>query len=341
MFFVGLIFESIHEFENYSNYLPYENTGQNIKPTKIIGVKPRDEYIKSEADLEIFRREMGSLRAIAHHFGVSYPFIAREIKTKGYRLPLNNRTRKRIGDDNISIIIGYLKDGVSKIEILKKCSINAWTLMLIELDNPGLSAEHYSKSKRALIEKHRNNLLSFLEDNPEEKRTTVREKLPGTFEHLYHNDKKWLDEKVRIIPKKTPKKEILTFLNYKKLDKEREMLLKNFLKNELESGLKPVQITKIACLKHVNLIGKYYRNYKNFPCVTAIILKSVESYPDFVKRRILWALNKAKETDRVVSMNILRRECSLNVLYLKANTGFIIEQARKLGVKIHERSSLA
>ena len=73
-----------------------------------------------------------------------------------------------------------------------------------------------------------------------------------------------------------------------------------------------MQITENKMLSSIRLHSKFRMDKKRFPKVMKVIDQFSDPYPDFVKRRIKWAVNEMVNRGDKLSVSQLHRVASLN-----------------------------
>jgi hypothetical protein len=286
------------------------------------------------------RARVGGVRAIAMKLQIKDSQVVNVLKSRKVRLPLTNRAIKRIGPKKIHRVRKALTDGKTKYDIQLQYEISEWTLVQIELDQPGLNDSHRQRVARDLIEKHRNMISKILAKHPETSRMEINDRWAGAYEHLMKYDRDWFESKVPKQKRRYYGAPTVSRYDWDDLDKEKARQMKSFVEKYLNGKQKPQWITESRLLRKTGLIARYYQRTDVFPEVTRVLEQAVEPYEDFVQRKIKWAIEQF-EPNEMLSVNLLRRRAGLVASAVRRYRNLVIEHAEKTGVKIHGGSFFA
>lgn len=335
---IGALFDSVEAFENATP------SWQELSPM--------DDDLLSDASTEASTKNLADrlwpllqtgncgLPGIAQRLGVTPYRLIPIVRQKGWRVPLSRQTAKKLGEDRIVAIRADLRSGVEKATIQRQHCCSEWAVTLIELDEPGLNESFRRAMKQQTRGRNRLLLETYLAANPKATRMDVMNELSGVYDYLITHDKEWFYEQLpeRKKPAPVPRRKRVDWARKDKLmAKEAEQSFHSMLSTET----KPVQATKTAVLKKVALHRHYTAAPELFPLVTKVIEEHSESRPDFVKRRLAWAVRTMKKAGTPISINKLRRVAALPAAELKCHKDFVISTAKQLGADIEGTSFFA
>ncbi len=229
--------------------------------------------------------------------------VARQFKI---RVPLSNFTRNYLGESLIESIRKDLITGIDKIKIIEKWKISEWSLSLIELDEPQLSEDHKIAAKQIIRDKHRQRLLDYLSENPDAHRSDILNNLSGVYDYMLNSDKEWFYENAPESNRKYNQPSINKNSIWEELDKTKAYDIKSFVESELSPDRKPIQLTESRILKAVNISAKYRNNISRFPLVKHEIENNIESYDDYIVRKLKWAVLKVINDGKEITANNVR-----------------------------------
>ena len=172
--------------------------------------------------------------------------------------------------------------------------------------------------------------------NPSATRQSMRTSLSQTIQYLYKHDKHWIQFNLPI--RKRPNLQgRKPYNNYASIDNQLSQKLESHMLQILSASSKPFWITRTYCAKFLKLQTSY-RSKSIFPMVWSLIDKSAESYDAFLIRRIAWGLTEAFKEGWELSFNKLRLKCAIRRFQLKRHAKFIVNEANRLSLPIHERA---
>ena len=348
LLFIGAMFDSIEVFEKGTaqaflqngkiNQLSIESSKPLLKDKTCVDI-PSNELITQLK--KIIKEKRIGLASISNHLNIKMYELIAVIKQQGIRIPLTDRFKKRMGNSKISAIRKKLKMGEQKILIQQEFNCSEWSILCIELDRPELNKSYHLASKINIREKHRRNLINFLNINPNAYRSDLMHQMAGTYDYLITKDKEWFHAHMERNPHPKRKQRPKWRIDWIKYDREKCKELKQFLNEVLIEDAKPVRLTKSSLLKKINLLPKYYSDNQRFPNVTKVLNKSIETPIDFQKRRIRWALRNMAKNDIEVSIKKLCRESGLTAEILRKHKKYVISQSLAFKAKIHGLSFFA
>ena len=338
---IGVLFDSVAQFEKAA-----------AAPSKVEDkcITASDQHLDAPAEksfdqklvnqvVALVRAQKG-IRTIAEHLKLKDSQVAAVLRQHQVRLPLKAETLNRIGSKKLNQVRNALRKGMLKIQIQKRYGISEWTLVLIELDDPVLNALHRQQVEKKRIEKHRAIVSKLLAKHPGISRTEINRRCAGTYEHLWSHDRKWF---TATVPKKQRRYYGLhedTRLDWQAVDREKAALMQVLVDENTSGEQKPLWITETGLLKKTGLIPRYHQRKDKFVRVTRILEQSVESYEDFVQRKIKWAIEQFRPHE-MISVNVLRRKAGLAAKVVRRFGDVVIRHAERTGVMIHAKSFYA
>jgi len=335
---IGALFDSMEDFERASSVR--SDPSPLFKGSAISTSHAKTETPSESLDCKLWTLlQSGNcgLPGIAKRLGVTTHQLIPLLRQEGWRVPLSRQTAKKLGKDKIVAIRMDLRNGAAKINIMRQYGCSAWAITLIELDEPGLNDDFHNGIKNQIRERHRSRLQSYLANKPRATRSDILFDLAGVYDYMINNDKDWFYNLFpeRKKPAPAPRKKRVDWVS-------KDQLMANEAERTFLSMLsmegKPVQATKTAVLKRIKLLSQYIRTPSNFPLVTRVIENRAESHPEWVKRRLAWAVGEMARDDVPVSVNKLRRVADLPAQTLRLHKDFIIGQTEQQNATIESRS---
>lgn len=325
---IGTLYESVEAFEKSAE-----------KPT-FLSEKSKREVARPAWSEELFRllQEGGcSLPGISKQLEVSIYRLIEEIRQRGWRVPLSQQTRKNLGTKKIAAIREDLLKGIEKRQIMRNHDCSEWALILIELDEPGMNTAFRNASKLRTKNGNRARLRTYLSANPAAGRSDVLNDLPGVYDFLIKHDKEWFYQQIqkKKVAKNAPRK---NRVDWALLDKKKSMEINCVFDEIMLVDSKPIHATATAALKRVGLLRKYHNHPDKFPLVTDILQKRSEERPQYLQRRITWAVKQIAAAGIPISLNKLRRIAALPTHIVRDHRQDVIEQAYQLNAAIDEKS---
>jgi hypothetical protein len=231
---------------------------------------------------------------------------------------------------------------MTKKEIEQKFSISAWSVLLIELDQPELGVSHRAAVIAQQRDKHRNALQSFLINSPDASRTGFVTDHSGAYDWLWKFDRDWLDDH---LPKRlaiAPQKNRKARKQWHLLNQAAISIIQNTAQTELSKSERPIRLTRTRLLASANAKSAMGRDTKHrYSTAMAEATCLAESREQFIRRTVRWALKKYAEEHIPISTNKLRRVASLPARQLIEHRLYVIEIAAELGLVFDARCVLA
>lgn len=337
---IGVFFDSIDDFEQQAQN-PTSITLLTPKgkkdPTNSskLGKLPKETILKA---LEFCDTPPCGIDGIIRQLKISVGTLKDILIEFNKKLPLTSQAIERIGNSKLERIRKDLRNGVEKQAICSVHKISEWSLNIIELDDPNLSIQHEAAIRKARRNKHRKTLTNLLKKQPKLTRTDLQKQEVGTYEYLLEFDYDWFDKKLPPIPRtvfapSTRKKKV----DRKKLDQKMADKIETHLKSRGQ-GEKPKWITETYLLREVGFIAAYHQNKDEFPKVTKLIQKSIESREGFILRKLKWAIIKLRDRGESLSGKSVRITSALSIETVRKYSNYIIKTANEVGADINENS---
>lgn len=339
LLFIGTLSKSVEEFEQTRDGLTATKATAGISLQSSLG-KPAPEAWRPAWSHELhYHLQNGKcgLPGISKRLGVSTYRLIEEIRRNGWRVPLSPQTRKKLGEETIGDIRNDLRQGKEKTEIMRRLGSSEWALTLIELDEPGINATFRNAARLNTREVNRNRLRQYLSKKPAANRTDVLNDLPGVYDYLIKNDKAWFYEQ---LPKRkvAPPAPRGNRVDWTLLDHKKAIEIASVFDAMLGAESKPVHATATAALKRVGLLRKYHNYPEKFPRVAKILQHRLEERPQFVRRRLAWAVEQMAEAGAPISINKLRRVAALPAHVLREHRQEVIDLSEKLKAELDRQS---
>lgn len=338
---IGSLYESVVEFEKSSERKEEKKVtfvNDPLLEDKAESESPR--AIWSEKLFDLLQSGECGLPGISCRIGVSVYQLIEEIRRCGWRVILSPQIRKKLGDETIAAIKDDLRRGIVKTKIMRLYGCSEWALTLIELDEPGLNNQYRIAARLRTQENNRARLLEHLATHPAASRSDIMNALPGVYDALNSHDKEWFHKNIS--------KKKLSVPSYRKdridwpaLDRQKHMEITSFFDKMLAPAPKPIQATATSALKQMHLLATYRNNPSKFPLVSEILQKRSESRPEFIRRRIAWAVEKMTTDGESISINKLRRVAGLSAQIVRDHKRHVIDLAQRLNAEINGRSFFA
>lgn len=328
---IGSLYESVEAFEK-TVVKQKEKTGTKCANFSLEAKDPPPDW--SNELFRLLQTSKCGLPGISHYLGIPIYKLIKEIRRHDWRVVLSQQIRKKLGDETISTIKYELWCGIEKKDIMRRYGCSEWTMALIELDEPGLHDHHRNVVKLTTREENRARLLEHLALHPTATRKGIEKDLPGVYSALIKQDKDWLQKQIS-------KKKVKTSIQRKErvewslLDQQKHLEITKIFNKMFEHDRKPVRATATAVLKQVQLMSKYNNTPRKFPLVSEILQKRSESYADFIRRRITWAVEQMATKEELISINKLRRVAGLQAQTLRSHKQLIIDIVQRLNNTIN------
>lgn len=355
---LGAVFDSVKTFEEAgqpalwyheidptypkSNSNLAKETAETIKPT-VIATNSKESLNTKGWEIRLanlLKEHQYRISACAISLGCSSWTIAKAARQQGLSVPLTSQSRRRIGEARLNGIRLQLQRGVEKKQILSMYAISEWSLLLIELDDPGLSARHRDSAASNRREKHRTRVIDFLQRNPCATRQTVLTELSGAYDYLLRRDGDWFRNNV---PKALTRKKVArpTRVDWQEVD---TLLAKEILatgRHIFTSDARPRRITTTGLLKQHQALQKFMAQPSRFPHTQEAISSLIESKEQFFERKVRWGISRIMASNRKISMDSLRREVAMSSTLLKRNLEIVHIILNELGTLVSEKSILS
>jgi hypothetical protein len=336
LLFVGVVSDSVAAFESASACLEADLDGKcnsKVSVTVSAGKIPAWRVQLRRALEEFGYRICTAARA----FGISSWTLASEAKRQSIRIPLSVRATERVGK-RMTEIREALQHGEDKKDIAAKYSINEWTLLLVELDDPTLARTWTSQRASKVKEFHRSCILKTLFKNPLISRREIAKEYAGTYDFMLANDREWFSAQFPI--RKAAKR---GNCRSARVCPDRDIVAAAAIRSLAESiktsSQKPIRLTKFGLLRSLQLASKYTRSADRFPMTVAVLDEVVESKEQFLRRKILWAITELKQRERPISTNVLRRVAGVSGRTLIDRQEYVKQKAREVGAAIAVQST--
>lgn len=342
LLFIATAFDSMEEFEAALASPSRRKTTRYETATRAISAQLE---VSSNAGRPTWSEELSTLLktssyglpGLSTRLGVPIGQIVGEIRQRGWRLPLSKQTRKKLGNEKIDAIKGELRLGLDKTEITRNHGCTGWGLTLIELDEPGISEIHYEAARLITRERNRSRLCEYLTANPTATRSDVLNALSGVYDYLLRLDKDWFYEQIPERKKADPVPRNAEDA-WPLIDRQKTEEIEKAFEEMLAPGPKPVWASASAVLKKAHFHQKYTNGPHRFPKVTEVLQQKAESRPDFIRRRLAWAIEKLASSDTPVSLARLYRIAALPSQTVREYKQCVIDLVRELNAQISGKS---
>ncbi len=274
----------------------------------------------------------------AEALSVSPAVLAVDMQRRGVGLALSTGFVKRIGADTLERVRSALRAGQTKKSIQGIFKISAWSLQLIELDQPELASVRRSAAIEVTRHMHRAEVLRHLRRNPKHGRTEVALACPGAVDWLRRFDSTWLrDQVARKAP--TPARERTRRQPWGKRDAAYAARIDKAASDELAKSTRPVRLTASLLRRAAGVSASAPSGL--LPLTTAAARARAEAVGDFESRKIKWAVSEYKTLNRPLSMNLFRRLVGMAHVRVKRHARLIADEAAKHGIAIDGRCVFA
>jgi hypothetical protein len=338
LLFVGVVSESVAAFESASAYSEAAMDGKCN--SKVSVTDSTGEILDWRFRLRHALEECGyRISTAARAFGISSWTLASEAKRQSIRIPLSLRAAERAGE-RITEIREALQEGEDKKDIAAKYSINEWTLLLLELDDPSLAETWTSQRASKVRAAHRSCILKALLRNPLISRRLIAKEYAGTYDFVLANDRDWFSAQfpIRAAAKRGNRRSASVW-------PDRDMVaaaaIRSLAESIKSSSQKPIRLTKFGLLRSVQLASKYTGSADRFPMTVAVLDEVVESKEQFLRRKIVWAITELKQREQPISTNVLRRVAGVSGRTLTDRQEYVKQKARELGAAIAAQSTFS
>lgn len=342
---IGVIFESAKAFETAQALSPEVKSVAEENASNLLAESSPKKLRPGWSNdvLRILQEGKCGVPGISKRLGVPVHLIIQEVRQNGWRVPLSRQTRKNLGENTIAAIRNDLRRGIKKSKIVRNHGCSSWALLLIELDLPGLNKDFYNASRLHTQARNRDRLSHYISTNPTATRSDIFYHLSGVYDYLIEHDKEWFHSQ---IPRKkptatTPRKEKADGNGSSLLDQRKASEICRVFELMLESDNKPIWATGTAAFKRANLLQHYANNQNRFPRVTEVIMKHSESRSEFIRRRIIWAVEQMATAETNLSVNKLRRIAGFSAQIIKDHSQLVIKYASQRNATIDGKSHFA
>lgn len=277
------------------------------------------------------------LSVAARALGTNSFVLAAELAAARIRVPLSSAQVARLGVECIQDVQCGFRAGDQKIVIRRRHGLSEWSLLLIELDEPGLADAH----RQAVVDRqravHRKTLSEWLSAQPSATRAEIAANLPTSLEWLRDFDQEWLaatlpEKKTGTICAAVPRS---SRKDWGLRDEVFERDLRDRVQEFGRMELKPVHRTKSFLLKELGLLD--YQLSK-LPATTKAMDEFVETRDAFLMRRLEWAMREYAKLKVPLSMNRFRRVAALPATTIEQHVDVVKTLARRVGVSVSARS---
>ena len=280
------------------------------------------------------------LGTVAYRIGVRTCTVAAEARKQGIRVPLSQRTAEKLSQEELTAIRCDLRAGLPKKEVQKKHRVSRWDILLIELDTP--AAERRSTKSAAALRKrdaHRQRVLDAIVKAPGISRSRFGKTWPETHAIMKRHDWEWFDKALpRQQPWAAPR---ANRLDRSQLDSTLAEKLRDIVRGLKSPSHRPVRITKYGLLRRAGCKTKYDRFSTALPETDAVLREHAETRPDYLIRKIRWAVSEMATKGQIISPNILRRKAAVPGGLLRDYKQVVLETAQQLRANVDPRSFFA
>jgi len=279
------------------------------------------------------------LLATAEQLQVSANQVAREALRQHIRIPLTPQSTSGLGPAKLSEICGDLRSGVPQAKVARKFRTSQWTILMILLDSPGLYESHRSAALSWVRDMHRKKILDLMDRESDVSRDTIRIVLPGTYDYVLQADNEWFQTHVPR-RKRNPNPQMRIMSDPQELDRMVAARVQKAI-DYIRALLRPTQITRTAVLRRAGVLAKFTRVPQKFPSSEALLVRNVETRPEYLQRKIIWAIKEMANAGMSFSVNTLRRRVGLPAEELRTYEQIVIGAAHDAGAEIHGASFFA
>jgi len=298
--------------------------------------------IEKEAIKSALDAADGKLTVAAKRLGVSFCTIAADLRHHRIHLPLSRATSKRLGAKRIAAIRDALKHGTPKSKLRLQYDVSAWSILLIELDQPELRDVHREASVTRQREKHRNALLSFLRADPGKPRYEFAKRHAGSYFWLRKYDRAWLQSHLPAPRWGHRKGKRKVVRDRHPLDQTASEAVRQIARQELERSERPKRLTRTRLLTAVGALSALSeRGRDRYASTIAEAERHAETTGQFMRRTIRWALNELATERKAISMTQLCQLTNLKSSQLVEHRDYIVEVATDLELVFDARCKLA
>lgn len=332
---LGTTFDSVNAFENKQ----FSERSQIASSTAPPVLDTTTSPIWAPNLSELLAANNYRISTCAARLNVSSSTVAIEARQQNLTIPLTPAAVTRIGMDRLTNIRTQLKNGVEKDEILRTEKISAWTLQLIELDDPRLPEQHRSATAERRRENHRRRVLEYLNEHPMATRQTISSALAGAYDFLISHDNDWFWENV-------PKAERIASVqrfprnDWEAIDESLSEAIQATGMQMLAGDDRPVRITRSMLLGQHQALQKYHNDPNRLPITSRMLDKLVETSEQFIQRKVTWGIQRLVASKKEITMDALRRETAISDVRLKQRLKMIQRIVEELGASISEKSVL-
>lgn len=344
LLFIGVLCESLHEFERSISPCNGDEKSEGEESPPQLSESTDEEMIWSASGKRTFTKKLNKLLGehsfriptVAARVGVSPNTIAIEAKKQSIKVPLSVRTLSIHGKEKIDGVRSCLRSGMPKNEIKNRYKVSEWTILLIELDDPGICDVRKLVTSEQIRESHRCKVLDFIAADSYASKSDLTKSLSGSYEFMLERDRQWFDSQFANRPKKeSPKLP-------RQLKERPDSLVANNVASIIESMLspneKPRRITRAGVLKKAGYLSQVWGRRERFPQTELVLNQFVETQAEFLERKIKWAMSEMCKSGQTISINRLRRVAGVPASILREHRQYVINTAKVLGAVLNGRS---
>lgn len=339
LLFIGMIYESLEDFEqSISSGGEDENNvhQQSVTNDSEMSSSGSGDCSFAKNLYKLLEEHRFRISTVAAKVGVCPHTVAIEVRKQGIKVPLSSRLLSIHGKEKIDEVRLCLRLGMPKKKIQNHYKVSEWTILLIELDEPGIGKAHKSATSDYLRDSHRSNVLNLIASDIYSSKTDLMKLHPGSYEFMLEKDKQWFDLQFANQAKKEAPKLARKFKE--RPDSILASKVSSIIEKMLSQNEKPRRITRVGVLKKAGYLNSFLIRREKFPQTELVLNNSVESQPEFLKRKIKWAISEMCKSGQTISVNRLRRVAGVPASKLRERREYVISTATKVGAVINGRS---
>ncbi|KAA0889834.1 TnsD family Tn7-like transposition protein [Oryzomonas rubra] len=328
---LGSVFRSVKNFEEL-----HEGTGTVSAPVAHAPVKLNERL---PGVLQVLVEKDFKLQNVMDHFHASYGTLIRELRRLKATVPLSPKMHKKLGPI-LEQVRADLRAGKPKNAIMRQYGLCEETIILIELDQPDLNGVHRESARAATRDNHRRAVTKFIQENPGAVRCDIMTRLPGSYDFMARCDREWF---LKQFPtrKKAAARQRTPRCDWEGFDRDKTEELERQTVEQCAANDCPVYLSKNALLKKLGIQSRYRMNVDKFPKLSEALSRHVETYDEFVVRRITWAIKQYVGTDMILSMNGLRRIARLPAHLIQEKKMLVAKMTIELDIPVDFNSCFA
>jgi hypothetical protein len=344
LLFVGLLEDSVKGFDDGADQsLPTKGSAHDVAlrqgPSLHCDQGSRESGSEWKLRLSGVLAATGyRLRAAAEQLHASVGQVAHQARLQKIRVPLTPQSSSALGPARLSEICTDLKTGIPQAQVVRKHGLNQRLLLMIQLDSPGLYEAHRNAAVMRVRDMNRQNIMELLARNSNSSRDTICMALPGSYRYAMRVDREWFHA---LVPRqRNPNPHPRLRSDWQNVDRMVASQVQKTI-DQLQLLPKPEQITRSAILRCAGVQAKVSRASKLFPSTEIILHQNVESRPEFLKRKIRWAIKEMAQGSVPISVTMLQRLVRIEKKELRTYKQVVVDAARDVGAEIHGRSLFA